>query len=229
MNDILKQRLIGALILVALGVVFWPIIFVQPDTATGSPVQMPPRPEVDTTPVAAPDRAGLRGSPQLDALIPDSEPGDSNDPVVTGTESLAVQDPQTADANALVANSPTNGAVAPGGKAVVAPGASTSGTTDKPTPTRTQAPAEQKLDAQGVPIAWILQVASVSSQDKANQLRDRLQAMGHKAYVKQVQVNDRQLQRVYIGPKFERARLESLQREIDAEFRVKSMIKRYLP
>ena len=26
MNDILKQRLVGALILVALGVVFWPII-----------------------------------------------------------------------------------------------------------------------------------------------------------------------------------------------------------
>ena len=30
MNDILKQRLVGALILVALGVVFWPLIFVQP-------------------------------------------------------------------------------------------------------------------------------------------------------------------------------------------------------
>ena len=36
MNDILKQRLVGALILVALGVVFWPIIFLQPDDKTAS-------------------------------------------------------------------------------------------------------------------------------------------------------------------------------------------------
>jgi hypothetical protein len=30
------------------------------------------------------------------------------------------------------------------------------------------------MDSQGVPVAWILQVASVSSADKAEQLRQRL-------------------------------------------------------
>ncbi len=35
MNEVLKQRLIGALILVALGVVFWPIIFVEPGQQGG--------------------------------------------------------------------------------------------------------------------------------------------------------------------------------------------------
>ena len=46
MNDILKQRLVGALILVALGVVFWPIIFVEPgvkDTPGDSRIPAPGR------------------------------------------------------------------------------------------------------------------------------------------------------------------------------------------
>ena len=66
MNDILKQRLVGALILVALGVVFWPIIFVEPgDQAVAEQRRIPPRPEVVTTAIEAPDLAGLRASPEL--------------------------------------------------------------------------------------------------------------------------------------------------------------------
>jgi hypothetical protein len=34
---------------------------------------------------------------------------------------------------------------------------------------------------------------------------------------------------VYIGPKFERGRLEAMQAEVDREFGVKSMIVRYIP
>ncbi|MEZ5502568.1 MAG: hypothetical protein R3E50_07825 [Halioglobus sp.] len=68
MNDILKQRLVGALITVALGVVFWPIIFVQPQDRKGMEQQaVPPPPTVSTTPVAAPEQEGLRGSPEVAA------------------------------------------------------------------------------------------------------------------------------------------------------------------
>jgi DedD protein len=64
-NDILKQRLVGALILVALGVVFWPIIFVEPgDKAVAQQTRIPPRPDVVTTPIEVPDLAGLRASPE---------------------------------------------------------------------------------------------------------------------------------------------------------------------
>ena len=74
MNDILKQRLVGALILVALGVVFWPIIFVEPgDEAVAQQARIPPRPEVVTTPIAVPDMAGLRASPER-AVPAETEP-----------------------------------------------------------------------------------------------------------------------------------------------------------
>ena len=68
MNDILKQRLVGALILVALGVVFWPIIFVEPgDIARDEARRIPGRPAVDTTPISTPDKKGLRESVKLDS------------------------------------------------------------------------------------------------------------------------------------------------------------------
>lgn len=85
------------------------------------------------------------------------------------------------------------------------------------------------LDAQGIPITWILRVASVSSADKSDALRQDLLAMGHKAYVQKVRSGDRTLYRVYIGPKAEKAKLEKLRQGIDAKFGVASMITRYYP
>ena len=68
MDNLLKQRLVGALILVALGVVFWPIIFVEPAQETArEEMQAPPRPRVDDTPIEPPDTVGLRSSPELQA------------------------------------------------------------------------------------------------------------------------------------------------------------------
>ncbi|MEQ8800642.1 MAG: SPOR domain-containing protein, partial [Haliea sp.] len=63
----------------------------------------------------------------------------------------------------------------------------------------------------------------------AEQLRQRLEARGEKAWVAPVAIDGRTMYRVNVGPKFERARLEALQSGIDAEFGVNSLVKRYLP
>ena len=81
----------------------------------------------------------------------------------------------------------------------------------------------------GVPVAWILQVASISSADNAEDLRERLVAMGHEAYVEKISSGGRQLYRVYVGPKFDKAQIEALKPGIDAEFGVSSMARRYVP
>ncbi len=95
--------------------------------------------------------------------------------------------------------------------------------------TRTQAPAKPAIDADGVPIGWILQVASVSSPGKAEELRSGLVDLGYKAYIKKIKTENSVLLRVYVGPKFERARLEAMQPTVDAQFKVKSMVRRYIP
>lgn len=196
MNDILKQRLVGALILLALGVVFWPIIFVQPqDASMPAQQQIPPRPEVSTAPIDAPDASGYRSSPA---------------PSLTGEEEYAEVEVVAEDAAAEVE------------PAQVAAPAEDSGA-------RSASPEPLVVDSDGVPVAWILQVASVSSKDKAEQLRQRLVAMNIKAYVQTLQSAGKKLYRVYVGPKVERAKLEQLQPEIDAEFGVSSIVARYTP
>ncbi|MDH3992359.1 MAG: SPOR domain-containing protein [Gammaproteobacteria bacterium] len=217
MNDILKQRLVGALILVALGVVFWPIIFVEPGSQPAEEQRrMPPRPQVDSTPIEPPDQVGLRPTIAVAArqdtaevevaeLEPEPEPA---------PETLASALPQVGTAD------PAPSAPVPAAAKPVQPA---------DVPTRSTAPEKLALDKQGVPIAWILQVASVSAADKAEQLRQQLLAKDRKAYTRKIRSNGKELYRVYVGPKFERAQLERLKTDIDREFGVSSMIVRYVP
>jgi DedD protein len=205
-NDILKQRLIGALILLALGVVFWPIIFVQPEhKERADPQSFPPPPAVSTEPIEPPDATGLRTSPEI--------------AVTTQAE--------TADADAVVEEPAAPTVPATPAKAVQAPEGAAQGTA--PAATRSEAPEPLRMGANGVPQAWTLQVATVSSAEKAEELRKRLLAMQQKAYVTTVSSGGNKLYRVCVGPKFERAELAAAQTRINAEFGVTTMIVRYTP
>ena len=214
MNEVLKQRLVGALILVALGVVFWPIIFVEPGEQGGAEeARIPPRPLVETTPVATPDIAGLRPSREIKKA---PEPPDRE--LLT----LAPEAPPVA---------PISGAVSKETVTVAAQPELASKPAPQPVEkkTRSEAPVKPAVDDEGIPITWILRVASVSSSDKADQLRKDLLDMGHKAYVKKIRSNGKTLYRVYVGPKAEKARLQQVQASIDARFGVSSLITRYYP
>ncbi len=94
---------------------------------------------------------------------------------------------------------------------------------------RTEAPQRLAMDANGVPVAWALQVATVSSAEKAESLRKRLLELHHKAYISRVSSGGKSLYRISVGPKFERAELEKLQARINAEFGVNSIVARYTP
>ncbi|MDZ7781832.1 MAG: SPOR domain-containing protein [Halioglobus sp.] len=213
MNENFRQRLVGALILLALGVIFWPIIFVQPgDDTTAELGAIPPRPDVSTEPLPTPETDGMRGpepvaARQQSRVDEASQAPSAQSPAGTRAQGAGAQplEPEAREADGMgVDRSLEQGA-------------------------RVSAPEPLELDSDGVPVAWILQVASVSSRDKALALRSRLLEMDHKAYVESVDADGRELHRVYIGPKFEKAKLATLRDEIDAEFGVTSMIRRYVP
>jgi DedD protein len=205
-NDILKQRLVGALILVALGVIFWPIIFIQPDDADSvEPHSVPAAPGVSIEPIEAPDDAGLRVSPEL------SISGEEGEETTAQAVDAVPEPASEPEPPAPVAQPPQ-----------AAPEAASR-------TTRTEAPAKLAMDSEGVPVAWTLQVATLSSQAKADDLRRRLLALDHKAYVARVQRNGRTLYRVCVGPGFERAEIEDLKRSIDSTFGVSSLVARYVP
>ncbi|MEM8561700.1 MAG: SPOR domain-containing protein [Pseudomonadota bacterium] len=206
MNDLLKQRLVGALILLALAVVFWPIIFVEPTERFAQERQpIPPAPQLDDTTMPEPSATGLRGTETWEIV-------DEGDLQAVDEFGLSMP-PETAAAVAQEIPAPDSAS------ADIAP----------PRGPREQAPAQPALDEMGLPIAWILQVASVSSAAKADELRNALLALEEKAYVKKLQRGDKSLYRVYIGPNVERAKLERIQPRINSLFGVQSMIVRYVP
>ena len=205
MNDILKQRLVGALILLALGVVFWPIIFVEPQERYAQEQGMiPPAPDIDSTPIEPPGAEGLRASAQWEVEEAGAE--QAVDEFVTVTLEETPIEPAVVEAD------PAPASAVPDAR----------GTRDEP-------PVQPTLDSKGLPVAWILQVASVSSAAKADELRDGLLSMREKAYVKKLERGQKDLYRVYIGPNVERAQLERIQAGIDKRFGVRSIIVRYVP
>ncbi len=226
MNDALKQRLVGALILIALGVIFWPLIFVPAKEGPAvSEASMPPRPVIDRSPIAVPDSQGFRGSPRIVDKLDATGPDD-----LSRTGSFGASQ-EIKDIPEQVVQTVTQPAAA---QAIDTPSGNTGKAEPRPQATkekkpRKTAPIAPTLDQDGIPIAWILQVASVSSAEKAEQLRERLLDMGHKAYTKRIDRDGRTLVRVAVGPRSEKVKLEAIKSDIDREFGVQSIIARYLP
>ena len=93
---------------------------------------------------------------------------------------------------------------------------------------RVAPPAEDPLvDEQGLAIFYVLQVATVGSASRANELVEGLQAQGYKTFsTRYVRVDD-ELFRIQIGPNAERASLMRIKPEIDVVLKVDSQILRY--
>ena len=83
------------------------------------------------------------------------------------------------------------------------------------------------LNTQGLPDAWVIQVASLSTLEAATKLRDQLQADGYKAYVRSVA--DKKIHRVYIGPKLNKAQALALKTELDKRLKVSSLVLPFKP
>lgn len=184
MRDVLKQRLVGALVIIALGVIFWPLIFVdveRPQMERES--QVPPMPRRQQEPVSAPTPLkSIKSAPEIDIALHDAPP--------TAVDHEAQK---------------------PEAKPVA-----------KPAP-------KPALDKSGIPIAWVLQVITVGKREKAETLTAQLIEQGYKAYHRPLKREGRTLHRVYIGPVFEKARLNDAQRSVEKQFGVDAIISRYLP
>ena len=198
MNDILKQRLVGALVLIALGVLFWPVIFVETD-----------RQAVDTTPMVKP-------MPQLaEVEIAPPQP-------LPDVESVAIADAMREASEPGITEANDTAAVVPESAPAEPEAAQDSGADPA-------APSSPVLDEKGIPVAWVLQVAAVSTREKADKLTAGLIEDGYKAYNRATRRDGKQLFRVYVGPVFEREKLGAAKRDIDKRLNVSGVIARYVP
>ena len=200
MNPLLKQRLVGALVLVALGVVFWPLIFVTPETREPLVLRtMSERPTVDQTPIAEPESYESKVAPSLPAAPDNSQ----------AAQDAADASTQTNAQLATLTSLPSRESVA------------------APQPRAAPPPDESLIDDEGMGIFYVLQVATVGSELRADEIVEGLRARGFKAFAKRYVRADDELFRVQIGPNAERAVLLQMKPDIDQALRVDSQILRY--
>lgn len=226
MDKVLKRRLIGASILIALAVIFVPMLLVDPDSVRdggGNPIDVPPMPdsarEVRRIPldpeaarVAEPERAAPPAAdpagarPDADRVSPDEEIVLRPDLSAPDPGPRAADEPSEPDGEAEAASAAPDRESAEAAAAAPEPDRSADAESEP-------APAEQSPVSMG---DWVVQVASFGSQDAANQVRARLEALGHIVARDEIVRGQSLLYRLRTGPYPSRAAAERALAQISA-------------
>ncbi|MBF8791832.1 SPOR domain-containing protein [Pseudomonas monteilii] len=215
----MKQRMVGALVLVALAVIFLPMLFTREDEMRQVRVEapeapaMPSLPQVEVTPVQVPEPQPLSQMPEQ----PEQPPvvvDESSAPMTTPSQPITPGPSQSAVAQ-VPAPKPVPKVE---NKPVATP-------TPAPTATAPKPAAPSKVDANGLPVSWSIQLASLSNRAGADKLQNALRSQGYNAYVRSAGG----MNRVYVGPLIERAEAERLRDAINRQHNLKGFVVRFQP
>ena len=243
MEERLKQRLVGAVVLVSLAVVFVPILFDLPreanqgTSATGIS-QIPQRPQ---------DRSGSSVSITIDlpkTLRVDAEverernrsasAGEGEDHGTASKGTAAVSDsadskatasvPAASDNSTVDASSTSSGVAASATVPSVSPSNASASRSEAATTARKPddgAVNKQQTAAVHAAGGWVIQLGSFRKSENALALRKRLQSEGYPAFVESGSSAQGAVSRVFVGPMPDRQRAKvsaaKLRREMALE------------
>lgn len=179
MNEKLKQRLVGAVVLVSLAVIFLPMLLDGGGERSSMPVfgsNIPDKPDYQFEPLDIPLQPVKTVDEKQPVLIDKAEPAPK--PATTAPDKPKTTDTQVSPKPEGRQQSLTDPAP------VAAP----------------KATSEQA--------AWVVQVGSFSQSSNALTLRDKLRKKGFTAFVEKLKTEGKIIYRVRIGPELQRASAE---------------------
>jgi DedD protein len=208
-----KQRMVGALVLVALAVIFLPMLFSRQDEQRQVTVQAPSAPQAPAVPQV-----------QVEPVVVPEPQALPQEPIPSDDEIADQQVPTTPIAPAA----PVASAPAPAAKPVTPPPAPVA----KPAPSQpiAAAPAkpdttQSRVDANGLSVSWSVQLASLSSRASAESLQKSLRSQGYNAYIRTADGKNR----VFVGPLIERAEADRLRDLLSRQQNLKGFVVRFQP
>lgn len=219
MDPVLKQRLVGAVVLVALGVIFIPMLLEGPDDTLVPELDELPE-LVDPAPSrpldAFPTMDTLPASPDTSVLAadaaPDSEPRPEPEPL---PEPETAPEPE-AEPEVQAAPGAAQSRAQPSPAAEPAP--------PEPPP----APQEPAAEPAAGPLgSWVVQVGSFSNESNAVGLRDKLRQGGFTTQVEKVRVSGKTHYRVRVGPFLERDEAEQKRNQLADKFKLSGRVLSY--
>ncbi|MGR3889051.1 SPOR domain-containing protein [Pseudomonas sp. 1152_12] len=210
-----KQRMVGALVLVALAVIFLPMLFSRQDEQRQVVVEAPAMPQAPTVPqvqvepVVVPDPQALPEEP----VPSDEEVAALQAPTMPVQPSVPAARPAPAPAAPVVAAKPAAPAPAP---KPVAPQPAAPGKPDV---------GQSRIDPNGLPISWSIQLASLANRESAEALQKKLRAQGYNAYIRSADGKNR----VFVGPLIERAEADRLRDLLGRQQNLNGFVVRFQP
>ncbi|QMV61340.1 SPOR domain-containing protein [Pseudomonas berkeleyensis] len=195
----LKQRMVGALVLVALAVIFLPMLLSREDEMRRVVVDAPAMPQAPAT---------------AEIIV---QPAEVVEPEELPQEPVPVEEVNPQIVEVPEQPKPTSPPVAAPSKPEPA----------KTEPVATSAPAkpDNRLDANNLPISWSVQLASLSSRAGAEALQKTLRSQGYNAYIRTFDG----MNRVFVGPLIERAEAERLRDQLNRQHKLSGFVVRFQP
>jgi len=206
----LKQRLVGAIVLIALAVIFLPAVLKEKAQKTPFVSQIPPKPiGLMAQDLSDESKQKIRQTEaELDKLQQQkqAQSDESADEEQT-TEVAQIESGKMAEGNDTSKAEKTTD--------------NTEKTAETPSVAKTETkkaavPTKQTINAQFKDAAWVIQVASFSSEDNAAKLVEKLQKAGHKSFRHEVKTRSgKRLYRIYAGPYIEKSSAEKALKAVD--------------
>lgn len=200
----LKQRIVGALVLIALAVIFLPMLLKQEDPARKVVVEAPPMPAVPEQPQY----------PVAEVAVPEPVIDDEWD-------------------GAVITEQPLTTGSAPVQPVAVEPAPAAPVVTQPVKPVVTQ-PVSKKpeqpviapgIDKNNLPVSWSVQLANLTNKANAEALRDTYRKKQYNAYVR----SSDGVHRVLIGPLVKEADAQSMCKSLKAREKQECFVVRYQP
>ena len=199
MNQGAKQRIVGTVVLLALALIFLPIIF----DGEGS-YQAPVSSRIPDTPIISilPEPTQLRP-----VIIGNVE---TIEPEVAATVSLIEEVTELVEEPSVVI------ATAESVRDVEI-------TESAPVFSR----EVMQLSDAGLPQGWVVRLGSFSDSENASNLVTRLQDAGYKAYSRVMRSSQEALTGVFVGPWLDRGQVNEYQQKLQEEFSLAGLVVRY--
>lgn len=198
----LKQRMVGALVLVALAVIFLPMLLSRQDEMRRVVVDAPEMPQAPAVP---------------EMIV---EPADVAEPQALPEEPVAPESEAPQVVEVPVQPTTTQKPAAP-----VEPAKPTAVPAPASAPVAAASKPESRLDANTLPISWSVQLASLSSRPGAENLQKTLRSQGYNAYIRSFDG----MNRVFVGPLIERAEAERLRDQLNRQHKLNGFVVRFQP
>ncbi|HHX35496.1 MAG TPA: SPOR domain-containing protein [Gammaproteobacteria bacterium] len=203
----LKQRIVGALVLIALAVIFLPMLLKKEDPVREIVVQAPQMPATPAAPQFSVE--------EVPVPVPEPEAEDVwDEPLITEQPAQAASAPTAPIEAPEVQPTPTQT------KPVV-----------KTEPSKTiatkpqQPPVAAGIDKNNLPVSWSVQLASMASKTNADTLRDTYRKKQYNAYVRSADG----VHKVLIGPLIKQAEAQAMCKNLKSREGQECFVVRYQP